>query len=136
MKAAQAPSCFRSKPNHLHQLWAGVIQEATHAFSRLTRGDDHLKQKITPASIFRSRSLRLFKKDEFADLAESLKNSGASLWSEFSPHLLTFKERWECLVTRDMDYESLLHSKGNQEAVIPWVSLHPVDLCTFSHQIH
>ncbi|KAF9513988.1 hypothetical protein BS47DRAFT_1392879 [Hydnum rufescens UP504] len=91
---------------HCATLWAGVIQEATHGLSRLTRGDEVLRQNITNTTIFGGRPPRLYKKDDFEDLALSMKTSGA---------------RWRCLVTRDLDYESLLHSKGDDETIIPWM---------------
>lgn len=64
---------------------------------------------------------RIYTQKEFLEQEGSNISSGVGLWSDFCPHLATFKERWECLVTRDLDYESLLHKKGNKDAIVPWV---------------
>jgi hypothetical protein len=54
-------------------------------------------------------------------LSEETANSGASLWSEFAPDLASFQERWDAYMKRDMLHDTLLHGKGNGEAVLPWV---------------
>jgi len=55
------------------------------------------------------------------EVARKLKESGKGLWEEFSPQFATFEERWEAMVTRDLEYKSLLHSRGTKEAVLPWM---------------
>ncbi|KAF9514126.1 hypothetical protein BS47DRAFT_1343451 [Hydnum rufescens UP504] len=60
-------------------------------------------------------------KDDFVEVARKLKESGKGLWEEFSPQFATFEERWEAMVTRDLEYKSLLHSRGTKEAVLPWM---------------
>jgi hypothetical protein len=69
-----------------------------------------------------SASSKVHHKSEFLLLAEQVKRSGQSLWSEFTPdRLLTFDQRWGCLVKRDPDHESLVHTKGDAESIFPWV---------------
>ncbi|KAF9514123.1 hypothetical protein BS47DRAFT_1343447 [Hydnum rufescens UP504] len=103
-------------------LWAGLLQEAAHALSRLTGGDETLQGKVTPQNIFPLSPQiygRTYHKGDFMEVVEQLEDR--VLWEEFAPQFATFEERWQTMVTRDLDYTSLLHSRGTKEAVLPWM---------------
>ena len=80
---------------------------------------------MTPSRIFAGQNTsaaKMYQREHFLKLANELKDSGGGLWGEFSPHLPTFDDRWESMISRSIEYESMVHPKGNRQAVIPWVS--------------
>ena len=86
----------------------------------MTQGHQGRRLQVTTKNVLGSHP-RIFTRDELMKLAEETPNGMASLWSEFAAHLPSFQERWDAYMTRDLLHDTLLHGKGNDQAVLPWV---------------
>jgi hypothetical protein len=104
----------------VEQIWAAILEETIHSWDRLVQGDDRFRSAITMKNLFVGKESNISDKVGFLRLSDGMEQA-PGLWGAIAPRLASFEARWSVLMQRDADRETILHTRGDTEAVIAWV---------------